>query len=377
MRTLAKLCVLSAPALLLTALLLELVVFRFFVAVGDAPLETYDEPTAILHYEPGQRGRTFPDGDVRHPVDFAVNADGWNSPHTRYEPARTQKPRIAVIGDSYVAAFEVAPGESLAARLEASLGADRAEVYAFGMRGAPLSQYLHVARFVAATYAPDVIVVVLVHNDFDESYRPPPGRYTSAFLHFDVRDGKVVGETSPHAYTESATSRWLRTHSALLRFALYRSQVARQLVQDAYRTLFGERAHYQANVNVDALAAEDGNMRAAADYGIEQLAELGRKSKLDVILVMDAPRDPIYQGEDPRKAGAYRLNRIAADAAAEAGVRFVDLTDPFESDFQVRHLRFEFPTDGHWNATGQAVAAAAVCEDLAALRRTGLPECRR
>jgi hypothetical protein len=44
-----------------------------------------------------------------------------------------------------------------------------AEVLRFGMDGAPLSQYLHVLRHEVRAFKPDVVLVQLIHNDFDES----------------------------------------------------------------------------------------------------------------------------------------------------------------------------------------------------------------
>ena len=39
------------------------------------------------------------------------------------------------------------------------------------MDGAPLSQYPHVLRRDVPAFKPDVVLVQLIHNDFDESYR--------------------------------------------------------------------------------------------------------------------------------------------------------------------------------------------------------------
>ena len=43
-----------------------------------------------------------------------------------------------------------------------------AEVLRFGMDGAPLSQYLNVLRREVRAFKPDVVLVQLIHNDFDE-----------------------------------------------------------------------------------------------------------------------------------------------------------------------------------------------------------------
>ena len=61
-----------------------------------------------------------------------------------------------------------------------------AEVLRFGMDGAPLSQYLHMLRREVSAFKPDLVVVLLIHNDFDESYRFLKTRYASAFLKIGV-----------------------------------------------------------------------------------------------------------------------------------------------------------------------------------------------
>ncbi len=219
MRRIAKLCLVSLPALLLSFLVLELFVFRLWVAVGDVPIEDYNAADRMIRYHPEQEGTSYPDNDIRHPVPFTVNHDGWNSFHSGYERPRNGKLRVGIIGDSYVAAFEVAPRPSLAGQLEATLGEENAEIYSFGIRGAPLSQYLHIARYVVATYKPDALVVVVVHNDFDESYRVVTGRYTKSFLHLRVPpDGTGITEIAPEPYEESQLTQWIRAHSSTFRF---------------------------------------------------------------------------------------------------------------------------------------------------------------
>ncbi len=224
MRALRNLSLVSLPALLLTFALLELVVLRLWVPVDDVPVEQYDQPNRILRYRPNQQGVTYPDRDIRNPVPFTVNADGWNSVHPHYDPAPRGKLRVAVVGDSYVAAFEVAPRASLAGQLEALLGQDRAEVFALGIRGAPLSEYLQISRYVVETYRPDAVVIVIVHNDFDESYRLAPGRYTPAFLHLAV-DGENVEEVPPLPYQEPALETWVRTRSRIVSISVLPSGI--------------------------------------------------------------------------------------------------------------------------------------------------------
>jgi lysophospholipase L1-like esterase len=364
-RTLKKLLLVSVPALVLTFAILEFVVLRFWVPIDDVPVEEYDGDNGIIHYRPRQTGVSFPDRDIRHPVPFTVNQDGWNSTHSHYDVARGGKLRVAIVGDSYVAAFEVPPRSSLAGQLEARLGEDQGEVYSFGIRGAPLSEYLQIARYVSGRYRPDVIVVLIVHNDFDESYRPSAGRYTAAFLRLAV-DGDSVEEIPPQPYREPLAEEWVRTRSYAFRFLFYRLQVGGQRIRNLYAALHGGPRRFEANVDVGDLADEDARMRKTASYVFGQLARLEASSRARVLLVMDAPRDAVYDGRDPRKTEAYRMNRIAAEASAASGVQFIDLTTAFEEDYRDHHMRFEFAQDGHWNARGHAVAAEEVYQALQA-----------
>jgi hypothetical protein len=363
MRALKKLLWISLPTLFLALALLEFVVLRFWVPVDDVPIEEYDAANQIIHYRPGQSGLTYPDRDLGHPVPFTVNADGWNSLHPRYDAARDGKLRVAVVGDSYVAAFEVAPRLSLAGQLETLLGQGEAEVYPFGVRGAPLSEYLHIARYVVAKYEPDVVVVVIVHNDFDESYRIPPGRYTSSFLHVRF-DGEGVEEVPPRPYREPRLEAWIRTRSYAFRFLFYRLQVGSQQLRSLYASLLGTPRRFEANVDTSRLAGDEPRMHRFASYVFDQLARLKDSSGTRFLLVMDAPRDAIYAGRDPRESEAYAMNRIASEASAAAGLAFVDLTPFFELDYRDHRARFEFPHDGHWNARAHGLAARIVCRVL-------------
>src|SRR5207245_389234 len=143
---------------------------------------------------------------------YRINAQGWNSGIGDYAlPRHPGVPRIAVVGDSYVEAFQVAHDRSLGEALVADLAADGrwGEVYRFGISGAPMSQYLYMIEREVVRYRPDWVVVLIVHNDFDESYKFKAGRYTSSFLKLRVEDGRVTGEIPPQPWQPSAIE-WLR-----------------------------------------------------------------------------------------------------------------------------------------------------------------------
>jgi hypothetical protein len=51
-------------------------------------------------------------------------------------------------------------------------------------------------------------------------------------------------------------------------------------------------------------------------------------------------------------------------STAKASCEFLDLTDAFQRDWRAAHIRFEYPTDGHWNERGHQVAAQAIYDAL-------------
>ena len=364
LRILGKILFVTVPAVLAALLVLELGVLELFVPVDDVPVEQWDDPTRLIKYRPNQRGITYPDGDRRHPVPFTINDDGWNSVHGRYEERRRGKKRIALIGDSYVAAFQVRPEESVSGRLETLLGPARAEVYAFGMNGAPLSHYLHVVRHVVARYSPDALVLLLVHNDFDESFRHVQGRYTRSFLRLDLTPDRIA-EIPPKPYGGSPILDWIRVRSATFRFFFYRLRIGTRQIRDLYFGLGGRpQPRYEANVDVRAIQSQDDRTRRATEYVFYRLAEIERSSGARVVLVMDTPRGALYEGRDPSESDAWQLNRMSAALAADNGLDMLDLTDSFRRDWEENRQRLEFPRDGHWNARAHGLAARALCERL-------------
>ena len=363
---------LLVPASLLVLLLAAELCFRFVIPAPDIPEPAFIN--TVLRHRPGQRGVYWStpfglDGgreDVRAP--FSINAQVWNSAHADYPLERPAgRLRIAVVGDSYVEALQVPPDHSIAEDLERELGAG-AEVFRYGVSGAPLSQYLHMARQAALPDRPDVLVVLLVHNDFDESWRELPGMYTKSFLHLRLGQNGTVEEIPPAPYSQGLTAR-IRNLSATWRILAYGWQVR----FEALRRLLlpqAQSARYQANIDTSDLDARAPLDRRATAYLFGQLAAASSQAGARLLLVMDGVRAPIEQGEagaaqvQDYGQGALRLNRMAGEEAARLGIPFLDLNPVFVQDFRAQHQPFAFKTDGHWNAHAHAVAARAVAAKL-------------
>jgi hypothetical protein len=358
-------------ALLLGSIVLFLafcegVLFRFLLLPSGAPPNVYVD--GLVRLQPGSMGVWRVGDDVAG--RFRVNAQGWNSGHASY--ARTPPPegveRIAIIGDSFVEALQVDYDASLAELLERA-GAGRIQVYRFGVSGAPLSQYLLMARQVARLYRPDVIVLVLVHNDFIESYANVPGRYTSSFLKFRMKEGEVAEEIAPVPY-QAGWRDWLR-QTATLRYLYYRRKLTPETVLAQLPAVSGQPSGapaYQANVALSPLLAERENITGATRYALGQFRRLAEEYRFRPLVIMDGDRRAIEAEMDSAplyREGALWLNAMAKEAAQAEGITFIDLQAAFEADWRAHHQPLSFVSDNHWNARGHAIAAQALEDYLA------------
>ncbi len=342
-------------SMLIVVLLCELVLFRFILIPSDVPENVYID--GLVRLQPGSDGVWRVGDDVAG--HYRINAQGWNSGHTSYDvKAPDGVTRIAIIGDSFVEALQVPFDASLAERLEVA-GNGRLQVYRFGISGAPLSHYLQMARYVAQTYHPDMIVLVLVHNDFDESFGLVPGRYTSSFLKFRMEGDQVTDEVPPTPY-QSTWRDWLR-QTATLRYLYYRQKLNPAALM-AQMSPAAPPA-YQANVALDAVMAQRAAIRGATEYAFRQFYALSREQNFHPLLIMDGDRRAIVAEADMAalyKGGALWLNAMASETAAKAGLRFIDLHPLFQADWQLNHQPLNFISDNHWNEQGHQVAAQAL-----------------
>ncbi len=347
-------------SILIFLLFCELVVFRFVWLASDAPW--LDFVNDVVRYAPNQEGVWRIRDEIAAP--YRINEQGWNSGTGDYAIARKPGvPRVALIGDSFVEAMQVASTASLAAMLAPALsGSGRpTEVYRFGISGAPLSQYVHMLEREAVRYRPDWVVVVVVHNDFDESYQFKLGRYTSSFMKFRVEDAKVVRELPPTPWRRDSIE-WLR-QTATWRFMRIRRGMRADAIADWLWTNRAGAAvpEYAANVEIRSTLAERPEVMAVADHAVVRLATLASGIEARLLIVMDGDRHAIYQGSS---SSALELNRIMLAAAGRHGVNFLDLHQIFEAHWTAHHQRFDFNADGHWNELGHSVAGAAIAERI-------------
>ncbi len=365
-------------SLFLTLAVLEHVVFRFILPPDD--LVENVTIKGVVRYMPNTRA-TFRHPDGRTSL-VTINADGWNSTKPEYRTATSPgKRRIAVIGDSYVHGAIVDVGEGFPDLMERDLkarGAD-VEVLRFGMDGAPLSQYLHVLRREVLAYKPDVVLVPLIHNDFDESYRFLKTRYASSFMKLKRdEDGSVV-EVPPgeFQYGVADSLRGYRT----FRYLYYKTNFYLHAKGFISRYFWGGDEQWSPEnissaVDIRKIGDHQAN-RFYTRYVMSEMKKLAIEHGFRLAFVMDGVREAVYAGKPASNYEVGMLNRIAADVARELNLPFLDLQETFERDWRQNRQRFEYAYDWHWNARANKLVAEAANGLLTGDQRIGLSVPRR
>lgn len=346
----------TIPALILILMVFELIVFRFIVPASNHIPQTYDLDHHILKNESNVRGvnRTRD-----YKAQFSINNHGWNSPHNYVEERTTGKARIAVIGDSFVEAFQVDVERSFPYVLEKELIEQEynVEVYGFGFSGVPLSQYLQMMRYVCKVFASDILIVNIVHNDFLASLNGVEGN-PHLLTYAQDDDGTTFFEVQPTPYHPDARRRLL-AKSAVVRF-LYFDLNFMQFTFSLFRKPEDSMA-VEANIRLDEIKDWE-QLDALTHHIFAEYQHLAQAHGARLLLVMDTPRQFIYAGQDPKQATIYKLDEFARQNADGLDIPFIDMTDTFVADYAAHHHRFEFEHNGHWNAYAHQLVGETIAD---------------
>ena len=163
-----------AAGLLVCELLLRLLGISY-------PIFVWVDPVRGVAHIPGARGVRQYQG---HPV-VEIDSDGLRGPEVAVERAAGTF-RIALLGDSFIEAFEVpfekTVGEVIEGRLSALRGTP-VEVLNFGVGGYGTAQELLTLQHDVWKYSPDlVLLAVTTGNDISDDYRPLNDDYAPYFV---------------------------------------------------------------------------------------------------------------------------------------------------------------------------------------------------
>ena len=360
---LGKFFLVSIPTILITIFLLE-IGLRLFVDVSDMTMQNYyDTETDLFQFKPNTQGTVVLPA---YTASYRINPQGWNSHHDYIGEKQPDETRIAIIGDSFIAAQSVDYDKQIAPVLENMLNQDDANnvvAYNFGVWGAPMSQYLAMARHVAATYNPDIFVIVVIRNDFTESWQQLSGR--SQFLQFNLDENDQIVEIPPTPFVPNFSRRIFRTvapQSSLIRYFMYNLNFLPYITARDQSVI---RVEGNTGLTSDDQLIQSLDQRMVR-YVFEALLNIIAESNSQLMIVMDTDRDQLYRGTPVDEwYHVNRYNLLVAAIADELEIPYIDMTQPFLNDYQIHGKAFDYgELDFHWNAYGHAVVAQTLGNEI-------------
>ena len=266
----------------------------------------------------------------------------------REHPLRSERPRLALIGDSLVWSEFVALEDSLARRTEEALGGEW-EVLAFGVTGYDTTQEAAWYERAARPFSPDAVAVVWCMNDL-MIMSGPFERYANA----EERARKDAQE----ALMERVAPVRRETIDAVL------ERREREATFKILARALGLYARWRFDASYVDEYLVSYRRRDARERARRALARLGRAIRADgarPILVIS----PVLESWD-----AYHwrpIHRFVRGAGERAGFTVVDPLDAWRAEHAPEDLRIG-GDNLHYDAGGLRVLARAIADAVRATR---------
>ncbi len=208
---------------LLRKLLLSVAVLAALLVVGEVLVRALTNTVPPIVMRDATLGRRFLtsydaelyDEESERAVRVRTTRDGFRGPD-RPDGAPPDTTRIAVLGDSMIAALAMEEAETLCGQLEARLNGagddERYEVLNFGVLGSSTAQEMLIYEQVARRYQPNIVVLSFFSgNDLADNHR---GLTSNPRIFFDLdEEGQLVQQ--PYSVSRSQVSAWLNRNSRL------------------------------------------------------------------------------------------------------------------------------------------------------------------
>jgi hypothetical protein len=351
-KTLTNILFVMFPTIIITLAFLELF-FRFVIPATDPPMGYFDEENKMYCMSNRRERGVITIGKFAQiRARWRINNEHWNYP-IDYHPVEDKK-LIAVIGDSYIEAFQVDVDKNYPYLLRKRLYPEY-EVYAAGRSGAALSQYLHMSRYLNKRFDPDVLIFNIVHNDFAESIRElNPG--TPYFMQLSIDDSGSITETTPSPnYSFPQYKTWKRAvyKSALFRYLDWNLNV-RQLRRSIMRVKAGT---YEDNIAPAEVRKYQDLIYKAADHLAKTIREENKDKR--VIFIFDAPKSAIYEN-NLRESKLLWMHEMMDTICSANDIEYIDLAPLMDNAYQANKTRFNSEIDGHWNEHGHEFVAGVL-----------------
>lgn len=271
-----------------------------------------------------------------------------------------KSPLLAIIGDSYVAAAQVDNKNSMHGILSKET-INKGRVYSFGSSGSSLSNYLAYANYVTEKFHATAIVFIIVGNDFDESltkYKNAPG-----FYYFSNSNENL--DLIRIDYNPTLIKRVSR-YSSLIRYLSLNIQFDWRSIDNIFHN-YNNTVNYKfiGNTSTNTNKERILDSQKAILKFFEELPLRTSLSKDKILFIIDGIRPELYNQETLKKANDSYFNLMRnyfIKVSINKGYEIIDMQPIFIETYQSKKIKFEFPTDAHWNEAGHSLVAKKIKE---------------
>ncbi len=332
-RVTTKIVLISLPSFFIAFIFLE-VITRLILTASDSPKVAFN-PTLGMIYKPSQNGKYIKGTEMK--AIYKINNEGWNSTHNYKTDKASETLRVAVVGDSFVEAFQVDYDKSYPYVLENHLKESgiKSEIYSFGHSGSNLVHYLETLKYVDQHFKPDLYIVNIVDNDFKESFYGIARKDNWSVTLANTK----IDQISPQESKNLLVKQIART-SAFIRYLTINLDVINNS-KIANKIFYSDLKNYKQ----DVYRPDIHDMEIVVSWVLD---EYKKASNSNLVLVLDANtkyQDPEYP--------AYRA--LITKLSREKQIDLIDLEGPFKHDQNPDD--FIWKGDYHWTEKGHKLVA--------------------
>lgn len=377
MKTNSKLAKKSKVRTVTKNILFSLVMFSLFILAFEIVLrKTYlfgahispSEPCPALSWRFSPGSKYWQNKENDHPISGRINSYGWRDKEwSVHKPKDTY--RIAVLGDSYVSAFQVESDRTFLVLAENKLNEDyniKVELMNFGLPGGTQSEELLILNNHVEQFSPDMVLVFfLPSNDIEDVTRETAKRIMRPFYNIS-KNGELILDTSfveMRGYKIRCYINYFKHHSALIsllceRYSAYRKASRTEMSPEKIEGFLSlctkkPNATYLKNYQLNKIL-----IKAMSDYCKEKRIRF-------MIVCLDIST---YIPEDEKKYitidPTFNTNFFEDDLKNYAkllNVEYLGLQRIFRQAYKSNPIPLHW---GHWNYEGHKVVANALAAKL-------------
>lgn len=351
-----NLLIITLPTLLIFFAFSE-IFFRLVIPANNPPLNEYNKKYQFLQYSTSKASGQYTIGrfsEIR--TKWTINKNGFNYP-IDFETlsGRDSIPLIAIIGDSYIEAFQVHSDKSYPFLLRNKMYPDF-EVYGLGISGAPISHYFHLNKYVNIHFDPEIVVFQLIHNDFVQSFKHKS--HNSIWWQIEKDD-------TSYTFVPPSLLDFVPTTS-LFKKIFYKSATFRYLHRNlfVFERLRGNYKGYEDKIEANTKIIDikrQTEIRDGIDFIFSKIKQENKDKK--VIFIIDAPRNNIYQ-DSLEMSKVKWMHEMVKALSLKYNFGYIDLTESMKQDYTKFGKRFNSNIDGHWNEYGHNFVANVLYQHL-------------